>query len=60
DLNARLWAWVEQVYHRQPHSALGNRTPLSRYQQDLPRIRLLGVKVKCGVQRRHDQAASGC
>ncbi len=42
DLNARLWAWVEQVYHRQPHSALGNQTPLLRYQQDLPRIRLLG------------------
>jgi putative transposase len=42
DLNARLWAWVEQVYHRQPHSALGNQTPLSRYQQDLPRIRRLG------------------
>uniref|UniRef100_UPI003898F975 integrase core domain-containing protein n=1 Tax=Paraburkholderia diazotrophica TaxID=667676 RepID=UPI003898F975 len=42
DLNARLWAWIEQVYHRQPHSALGNQTPLLRYQQDLPRIRLLG------------------
>ncbi|KVW29022.1 DDE-type integrase/transposase/recombinase [Burkholderia ubonensis] len=42
DLNARLWAWVEQVYHRLPHSALGNQTPLSRYPQDLPRIRLLG------------------
>jgi putative transposase len=42
DLNARLWAWVEQVYHRSTHSALGNQTPLTRYQQDLPRIRLLG------------------
>lgn len=43
DLNARLWAWVEQVYHRRKHSALGEHTPLSRYQQDLPRIRQLGV-----------------
>jgi putative transposase len=42
DLNARLWAWIEQVYHRNQHGALGEHTPLSRYQQDLPRIRLLG------------------
>lgn len=42
DLNARLWAWIEEVYHRSKHSALGEHTPLSRYQQDLPRIRLLG------------------
>lgn len=42
DLNARLWAWIEQVYHRSQHGALGEHTPLSRYQQDLPRIRLLG------------------
>ncbi len=42
DLNARLWGWIEQVYHRSKHSALGEHTPLSRYQQDLPRIRLLG------------------
>ncbi|HWM66603.1 MAG TPA: hypothetical protein VNO35_08465, partial [Steroidobacteraceae bacterium] len=42
DLNARLWAWTEQVYHRTPHAGLGGRTPLERYQQDLPQIRLLG------------------
>lgn len=42
DLNARLWAWVEQLYHRRPHSGLGGQTPLARYQQDLPRIRSLG------------------
>lgn len=44
DLNARLWAWLEQVYHRTPHSALQGRTPLQRYQQDLPRIRTLGPR----------------
>lgn len=44
DLNARLWAWVEQIYHRSEHSALGGLTPLARYQQDLPRIRTLGAK----------------
>ena len=43
DLNARLWAWLEQVYHRAPHSGLDGQTPLQRYQQDLPRVRTLGA-----------------
>jgi transposase InsO family protein len=42
DLNARLWAWLETVYHRTPHRGLAEQTPLQRYQQDLPRIRTLG------------------
>jgi hypothetical protein len=37
DLNARLWAWLECVYHRTPHEALAGQTPLARYQQDLRR-----------------------
>jgi transposase InsO family protein len=44
DLNARLWAWIEQVYHRRPHGGLDGQTPLERYQQDLPNLRLLGQK----------------
>ncbi len=44
DLNARLWAWCESVYHRTPHSGLSGMTPLARYQQDLPRIRTLGQR----------------
>jgi len=43
DLNARLWAWLESLYHKMPHSGLEGRTPLERYQQDLPRIRTLGT-----------------
>ena len=43
DLNARLWAWIEASYHRTPHAGLGGRTPLERYQQDLPHILLLGL-----------------
>jgi putative transposase len=43
DLNARLWAWLETVYHRTPHSGLEQQTPLQRYQQDLPRVRTLGA-----------------
>ncbi len=44
DLNARLWSWLEQVYHHTPHAGLGGLTPLARYQRDLPRIRSLGAK----------------
>lgn len=44
DLNARLWAWLEQVYHRTPHAGLAGLTPLARYQRDLGRIRTLGPR----------------
>jgi len=44
DLNARLWAWLEQVYHRSPHAGLAGMTPLARYQQDLAKIRTLGPR----------------
>ena len=44
DLNARLWAWLEQVYHQRPHGGLEGLTPLLRYQRDLPRIRSLGTQ----------------
>jgi putative transposase len=42
DLNARLWAWLEQIYHRTPHAGLDGVSPLARFQQDLARIRTLG------------------
>lgn len=44
DLNARLWAWLAQIYHTRPHSGLEGKTPLERYQQDLVKIRQLGNK----------------
>jgi transposase InsO family protein len=44
DLNARLWAYLEQVYHRTAHSGLNGVTPLARYQQDLAHIRTLGTR----------------
>lgn len=44
DLNARLWSWLAQIYHTRPHAGLEGRTPLERYQQDLPKIRQLGEK----------------
>ncbi len=42
DLNARLWAWIEEIYHRRTHAGLQALSPLQRYQQDLVRIRTLG------------------
>ena len=40
DLNERLWAWIEDAYHRSEHSALGT-TPLARWQRDIEHIRQL-------------------
>ena len=44
DLNARLWAWLEEVYHQRQHSSLNGLTPKQRYCRDLSRIRRLGTK----------------
>ena len=43
DLNARLWAWLDECYHKEPHSALEGITPLERYRKDLIQIRPLGL-----------------
>jgi putative transposase len=44
DLNARLWAWLDQFYHQRVHAGLGDDalSPLQRWQQDLINIRPLG------------------
>ena len=39
-LNERLQAWIESVYHRAEHSALGT-TPLLRWQKDIEQVRQL-------------------
>lgn len=44
DLNARLWAWLERVYHRRPHAGLHGKTPLERWRDDLVQVRQLGFK----------------
>ena len=41
DLNARLWAWVEQVYHVRLHAGLDNKTPLDSWRDDLLHVRPL-------------------
>ena len=40
ELNERLWTWIDNVYHRSEHSALGT-TPLARWQRDIEHIRQL-------------------
>ena len=40
ELNDRYWAWIENVYHRSEHSALGS-TPLLRWQRDIEQVRQL-------------------
>ena len=40
ELNDRLWIWIESVYHRSEHSALGG-TPLARWQRDSEQVRQL-------------------
>lgn len=42
DINARLWAWVEQAYHNRSHHGLNNQTPLAIWQRDLIHIQPLG------------------
>ncbi|MHA2039259.1 MAG: DDE-type integrase/transposase/recombinase [Promethearchaeota archaeon] len=41
ELNARLWVWIERIYHQTVHSALQD-TPISRFQHDLLKIKPLG------------------
>lgn len=44
DLNARLWAWLEQVYHARAHGGLNKNTPRNRWREDLIHIRQLGFR----------------
>ena len=44
DLNERLWAWLEQVYHQRAHAGLDLKTPLERWREDLIHVRPLGFK----------------
>jgi len=41
DLNARLWAWLEQVYHTRKHAGLQGKSPLERWREDLLHVQPL-------------------
>lgn len=58
DVNARLWAWLEEDYHRSPHAGIGGLTPVERYCQDLSRVRPLAelaARVDELFLHRHDR-----
>jgi len=45
ELNERLWAWIEHVYHRREHAGLEKgKTPLDCWRNDLVHVRPLGLK----------------
>ena len=46
DMNIRILAWVEELYHKRCHSSLETQTPLERYREDVSKIRLLGEKAR--------------
>lgn len=46
DINIRILAWVEELYHQRQHSSLDTKTPIERYREDVSQIRLLGEKAK--------------
>jgi transposase InsO family protein len=44
DLNARLWAYLDQIYHITAHEGLENHlTPIERWRNDLVHVRQLGT-----------------
>jgi transposase InsO family protein len=45
ELNSRLWAWIERIYHLRSHDGLDDdKCPLNRWREDLIHIRTLGIK----------------
>lgn len=44
ELNEKLWAWLEQIYHRRPHAGLSGKTPLDCWRDGLIHVRSLGFK----------------
>jgi len=43
ELNSFLWAWLDQLYHNQPHTGLQGQTPRKVWQQGLSLVRPLGA-----------------
>ncbi len=41
-INSLLWAWIDQLYHSQPHAGLAGKTPLSVWQNYLQHVTPLG------------------
>ncbi len=68
ELNARLYAWVDEHYHRSPHAALFGKSPAQVYEErppavdDMDEVRLrhaLTVHVRRRVRRDNTLAMDG-
>ena len=46
DLNDRLHAWIQEVYHQRKHGGLNQMSPLERFRLDIPHTRRLGDLAK--------------
>lgn len=46
DLNDRLHAWIEEIYHQRKHNGLNELSPLTRFRQDIANTRRLGDLAK--------------
>jgi hypothetical protein len=46
DLNERLHAWLEDIYHQQKHGGLDGLSPLQRFREDIVQTRRLGDLAK--------------
>jgi putative transposase len=46
DLNARLHAWLEEVYHQRAHEGLNHESPAQRFRKDIVHTRRLGDLAK--------------
>lgn len=44
ELNDRLQAWIDLVYHKRPHEGLDGKTPQELWMDDLIHLRPLGLK----------------
>lgn len=44
ELNAKLNIWLEEYYHRKPHSALNGNTPTAKFDNDVRPLRLVSLE----------------
>jgi putative transposase len=40
ELNLRFWEWLDEDYHKKPHSSLGELTPLDFFMSQISRVKL--------------------
>ncbi|UOF88943.1 DDE-type integrase/transposase/recombinase [Fodinisporobacter ferrooxydans] len=46
ELNERFWKWLEEDYHRKPHSSLNGKMPLEVYLSQIDQVRMVDDPAK--------------